>query len=360
MISLNRFYFRGKSSQDFDVLVDLAFESDSGATETFLNKEAMTSTIYDGSKYNIHGYKYNEVLAPQFTLIKKDYSDFTETENRKILAWLTGSNKVERMVCYQDDSQVVSFVLYGNIIQVEQHKIANKRIVGYTIVFENNAPYAYSPVKTITKTVTAPQVFDIDCRTDVFEKNIYPKITVTMGDSKYLPIDENPTADTYEMLDNVIYEYKSVHYIRVNGQKHVIQAVPSIAQVTVDSSTYNRYYFSFADDYVYKGVLVNEQYGWEKITKVGIGFEIKNTYYQDGRDVNVKATVVGCHTNEVITIDGDNRLISSSDNQDSIRIIGNDFNWEWIYFIPDVNHVRVSGNCTITFEWVEPLKIGNV
>lgn len=360
MISLNRFHFRGKSSQDFDVLVDLAFDSDSGDTETFLNKEAVSSTIYDGSRHNVHGYKNTEVLAPQFTLIKKDYSDFTESENRKILAWLTGSNKVERMVCYQDDSQVVSFTLYGNITQVEQHKLANKRVVGYTIVFENIAPYAYSPVRSLTRTITTPDVFEINCRTDVFEKNVYPKITVTMSDSKYLPIDEDPTADTYEMLDNVIYEYEQVRYIQINGQKHVIQAVLNITQFTADINTYNRYYFSVADDYVYKGTLVNEQYGWEKITKVGVGFEIKNTYYQDGQDINVKSMVVGCHTNEIITIDGDNKIISSSDNQNSLKVFGNDFNWEWIYFVPGTNHIRVLGNCTVTFEWVEPIKIGNV
>ena len=110
--------------------------------------------------------------------------------------------------------------------------------------------------------------------------------------------------------------------------------------------------------YVYKRTIVNDVYGWERITQIGTGFEIKNTYYEDGKDITVKSSIINCSEHEVITIDGDNRLIASS--KTPMRIIGDDFNWEWIYFVPDENYITICGNCTVTFEWVEPIKIGHI
>ena len=62
----------------FDVIVDVSFDDDNSTTETFLNREAITSTVYDGSRRNIHGYKYSDVLTPKFTIVKKDLDVFIE------------------------------------------------------------------------------------------------------------------------------------------------------------------------------------------------------------------------------------------------------------------------------------------
>ena len=43
-----------------------------------------------------------------------------------------------------------------------------------------------------------------------------------------------------------------------------------------------------------------------------------------------------------------------------MRIIGDSFNWEWIYLVPGENQITVSGGCEVTIQWVEPIKIGNV
>lgn len=359
MISLNHFTFMGKSSIDFDVLVDVFFESDNGLVESFLNREAVATTIYDGSRRNIHGFKYNEMLCPTFTITKKDFSDFSETENRKILAWLTSSTNVERMTCYRDDSEVISFVLIGNITQIEQRKLANSRVISYSFVFDNISPYAYSSVKSINKTITAPETFILKCNTDVYEKNLYPRITVTIGDSIYLSVTEDPTVETFEMLSNTVYEYNGQYYIKINGQKHALSVTPNtIENQTADASIVNTYCLSTSDKTVYLGVVVDNQYGWQKIVTVGAGFEIKNTYYENGVDTTIKSAVIGCHENEVITLNGDNRLISSSDTP--MRVIGNSFNWDWIYFVPGENEITISGACDVVIEWVEPIKIGNI
>lgn len=361
MISLNRFFFCGKFSTEYDVLVDVSFEDDNGTVESFLNKEAMTSTVFDGTRRNIHGYKYNEVLTPRFTLVKKNFTEFTEMENRRILAWLTSSTKAERMVCYKDDSEVISFVLIGNITQIEQRKISNNRVIGYELTFEHCAPWAYSPTRTYKKTITTPEPLEVYCHTDVYEKHLYPKIEVTIGDSLYLSVEENPMADTYIMLDNTVYEYNNNLYVKINGQKQTLSDVfeTDIERQVCDGTTYNKYYLCNTDLYIYKGIINDDStYAWERLIKTGAGFEITNTYYENGQDVSVVARVTGCHKHETITFDGENRVISSSETP--MRVIGDSFNWDWIYFIPGKNSITVSGGCDITFKWVEPIKIGNL
>lgn len=361
MISLNRFSFRGNFSTDFDLIAGMSFDDDNGATETFLNKEAVSSTVYDGTKHNVHGYKYTDVLTPKLTLVKKNRGEFSDFENRKILAWLTGSSQVEKMVCYRDDSDVISFVLIGNITQIEQRKISNSRIIGYEFTFEHIAPWAYSPTRTITKDITLPEQIPIDCYTDVYEKNIYPKIQVTIGDSLYLEVAENPMVDTYIMLDNTVYKYGNNYYVKINGQKQTISGIfaTDIENQTPDDSTYNKYYLCNTDLYIYKGIINEDStYAWQRLIKIGAGFEIKNTYYKDGKDISITSTVTDCHKNEVITLDGTNRVISSSETP--MRIFGDSFNWDWIYLVPGENNITVSGGCKVTIQWVEPIKIGNV
>ena len=68
MISPYKIKYRGRTNEDFDLLCDLNFESDHGNTESFLNKESISSTVYDGSRRNIHNYHYTDVMNVSFTL----------------------------------------------------------------------------------------------------------------------------------------------------------------------------------------------------------------------------------------------------------------------------------------------------
>ena len=359
MISPYRIKFRGKTNIDFDVIVGAAFDSDHGSTESFLVKESTSSNTYDGSKRNIHGYHYTDVMNVSFTLIKQDYTDITDSERRKIYAWLTGSNKVEELVIYKDDSEVVAYRLMGNFTNIEHYKLGNGRDVGVVVTFEHIAPYAYSLPKSITKTITSPETFLLECCMDVYEKNLYPRITVTIGDSIFLPVDEDPSAPTFEMLENVAYEYNGNYYINIGGQKHALSVTSNrIENQGTGPEIVNTYCLSTSDKTVYLGVKLDNDYGWQKLITVGAGFEVQNTYYEDGHDVTVKSTVADCFENEVITLDGDNRIISSS--RTPMRVVGDSFNWEWIYLVPGENQITISGDCIVTIEWVEPLKIGNL
>lgn len=377
MISPYRIKYRGRTNEDFDLICGASFDQDSGNTESFLNKEPVSSNIYDGSRRNVHNYHYTDVMTISITLIKNNYADITPEENRKILAWLSGSNKVEELSVYHDDSDVISYRLIGNIVNLEQYKNTTGTIIGYVITFENNAPYAYSPVKSTSIKLIGQEFVGketINCQTDVYEKNLYPRITVTLGESIYLPTTEDPTNVNFEMLDNTIYEYhyyktnsdgelelKKTLYIKVDGGIRALSGVfaGNMTDQKIDSSQVGLYYLCNADKYIYKGVYAETGYSWERLIQVGVGFEIKNTYFNGEIDTTVKSTVTNCHVNEIITLDGDNKIIASSDTP-GLRVFGDTFNWEWIHFAPGENNITISGQCDVVIEWVEPIKIGNL
>ena len=367
LISPYRIKFRGKTNIDFDVIVGAAFDSDHGSTESFLVKESTSSNTYDGSRRNVHGYHYTDVMNVSFTLIKQDYTDITDLERRKIYSWLTGSNKVEELVIYKDDSEEVSYRLMGNFTNIEHYKLSNGRDVGVTVNFEHISPYAYSIPKTITKTITQPEIITLNCHTDVYEKPLYPRITITIGDSIFLPVYEDPSVDTFEMIENVAYkylkwingEYKEYYHIKIDGQKHALSVTSrNIEDQAADSQTTGTYCLSTSNNTVYLGVVIDNNYGWQKVATIGAGLELSNTYYENGQDVTVKSIITECFAHEEITLDGDNKIISST--RTPMRIFGESFNWDWIYFIPGENQISVSGDCTIKIEWVEPIKIGNM
>lgn len=380
MISPYRIKYRGKTNDDFDLICGASFDPDTGSIDSFLNKESVSSNIYDGSRRNVHNYHYADVMTVSITLIKKDYTSATMEENRKILAWLSGSNSVEELTVYKDDSDVISYRLIGNIISLEQYKNTTDEIIGYVITFENISPYAYSPVKTVSINTVDKELTEdlgkmkIKCYTDVYEKNLYPRITVKLGNSIYLPTEEDPTDVNFNMLDNTIYEYryyvtnsdgvkelKKTLYVKVDGGVRALSGVfaGNMEEQKVTSDEVGLYYLCNTDKCIYKGVYTDTKYTWERLIKVGVGFEIKNTYFNDGVDTTTKSIITNCHENEIITLDGDNKIISSSDTP-GLRVFGDTFNWEWIYFVPGENNITVSGVCDVVIEWVEPIKIGHL
>lgn len=60
---------------------------------------------------------------------------------------------------------------------------------------------------------------------------------------------------------------------------------------------------------------------------------------------------------ETITLDGANQVVSSS--RSSSRIFGNDFNWNWLPLFEGENNITVTGTCTITLQYREPIKCGD-
>ena len=84
-----------------------------------------------------------------------------------------------------------------------------------------------------------------------------------------------------------------------------------------------------------------------------------NTYIADGVTTTKEAIIAGGAMDEVVVLDGTNKLISGTKGA-TARIVGDHFNWEWIPFVYGENNITVSGNCTIKFEWLEPRKVGSL
>ena len=422
MISPYRISWSGLSSLDFDCWTELSFDSDSGNTSTFLNRENIITEHYDGRR-TIHRTKYQEVLTPTITFIKQNYGDFDAAENRKILSWLTSSDKPGWLEIYHDDSNVLSYKLWGNWTEIEQYKLANGRVVGYVASFESSYPTAYSRLFTYPSNpdsleqiadylqVSGINTFSITCGTDEYNKVIYPTVTINFNSTNaYIPIDRNPTEDSYEMMHNVIYRNQNTNKYYVNvpscNYKGEVSGIFStdINSQRVNSSMIDNYYYCSIDRILYKGIVIykpattftegityysdtngtvakiqptndsevtNEEYyvvstnddgtpvyGWEAVANIGIGIQIENSYRLNGEDCHSKTVITGNIPKEQIVLDGTNKVVSSS--LTPMRIIGDDFNWIWIPIAEGTNNITITGNCGVRFEWIEPRKVGSL
>ena len=379
MIDAHRLIFNQFSTEDFDVTPHVSFDGDNGATETFLNREGVYTEHYDGHR-TIHRAKYNGALTPRFTLVKEDFSDFDEAQNRKILSWLTASDKPHWLEVYKDDSNVLSWRVFGCITSVEQYKLGNGSVVGYEFEIEGSHPYAFShkftypevretfeEVGTNDETndylvISEPTTFTITCTSDEYNKVLFPKVTIVFGDNIYVPIDQDPTILPYEMMPNVIYSFNNNYYINIpeSGYKGTIAGIFSadISEQTSNESTVGQYYYYPDGRAIYKSVHNGSNYVWELVGHVGAGIEIKNDYILNGEEKHSKTILVGNTKEEEIVLDGTNNVISSTITP--FRIIGDDFNWEWLPLAEGTNTISVTGNCKIKFEWIEPRKVGSL
>ena len=214
MISPHRIKYRGIESTELnmlDLIMCVAFESDNGEMSTYLNREAIVSETHDGRYKRVHSYKYNESFSPKFTFMKKGFGDFTAEEVRRILKWLTSTDKTALLDVYYDDSNVVGWSVIGGWTEISTYKIANNRTVGIVATFESVTPYAFSDLYTITKTInSATNKIVIEIDTDEPNQPVYPRITIQQrgaaGDVKitnqHYDIFNQPSTPVVTMVKN--------------------------------------------------------------------------------------------------------------------------------------------------------------
>lgn len=162
-----------------DVILDVAFDSDNGAMSSYLNRSAVASESHDGRYKNTTSYKYDELFSPQFTIVKRDFSDFSQEEIRKVLKYLTSTDKPAMLEVYYDGaSNIVDWACIGGFVSVEMYKIANNRTVGIVAQFEAITPFAMSDLYTVTKTITSTDnKITINIDTDD-NKPVCPRVTI--------------------------------------------------------------------------------------------------------------------------------------------------------------------------------------
>lgn len=315
MISPIKISYNGKSNQSFptfNLLCDLAFNGDNGEISTGLNRSIIATESYNGKFKYATGAKYSEVLAPQITLIKDDYTDLTYEEQRSILSWLTSRNAPGFMdVYYGDDDSAILYSILGMPIEINTYKLANNRTVGVTFTFESVSPFAFSMLHKEEKTVTAPTMFNITSYTDDIDSLIYPKITI-VPEGKIITIDSEDFFNQ-NYVDKTVYKYDGKFYWKDENTSFTAQS-----EDTSNITTTGIY-------------IVNETVGGLPTTLGNIG------------------------TNETVVIDGVNKIISSS-NAD--KVLGTNFSWRWLGLQRGVNQIKVVGNCKVTFEWRDIIKVG--
>ena len=201
MISPYKIKWNEQSSNTlpFDIITQCSFDGDSGDSETFLGREAVISETYNGAIKRGSTYKWNESFAPTITIIKKDFSDFTRDENRKILSWLTSKQTPGFLDVYADDSNVIEYSILGNFTSVSQYKLGNSRVVGYIAQFESLMPWALSPMQIKPDTFD-PTNIDITKMMDVSTPSSNT-FTITINTDDLLIFDSS-VDEEYQRLYN--------------------------------------------------------------------------------------------------------------------------------------------------------------
>lgn len=398
-----KFKWLGETSLEYDCWAELAFDEDNGDTESHLGREAIVSEAYNGTLKRVHSYKWNNDFVTPITLIKQNYSDFTAEENRKILKWLTKSKNASFLDIYKEDSNVIEYSILGNWINVSQYKLANGRIVGYVCEFESLTPWAFSPLKTITKNVSIPITYNTMHRWTASDGSYVYTINETpvIGDSIYVLSASGSTAwytdlvtygriqtiaenvytvsngTTLTLTYNTTQQFKvranqitlnistdepqSPIYPRITIQQNSSSAVVEINEaITYENALVGTVYYCNATNKYYwidsTGTFHN---GEDTNTS---GFETTSVYitnsYTDAEGVArmVSTAVINNLKGETVVLDGANGVISSSHTNG--RIFGGDFSWYWLPLFDGKNTLTIVGNCSIKIEYREPIKTG--
>ena len=181
MISPKKIKYNNYSSIDFPtftLLTDVAFDSDNGEINTYLSRNAVASESVTGKIKNVSSYKYTEDLICKVTLIKEGFGDFSLEEARKVLSWLTSKDTPSFLDVYDDvHSEAALYSVLGAFTSVQSYKLANNRTVGFVAEFTSISPFAYSPINTFKRTITAPTTFVVSCDNDD-TAYVYPCVTV--------------------------------------------------------------------------------------------------------------------------------------------------------------------------------------
>jgi hypothetical protein len=392
-----------------DLIMDVAIDGDNGETQTYLNREAVSSESHDGRYKRIQAFKYTETFSPKFTFFKKNFEEFSLDDIRATLKWLTHKDTTALLEIYYDDSNVVSWASIGGFVDLQTYKIANNRTIAITATWDSISPFAMSDLYNVTQNVAhaintkmyywqsttvsgtnAPQylltyVENPKIGTDVYsvsnaisdsviqtKLNFYGSIS-DIDDESYII---NDTAFTLSSLGTKIkrtYDNKIVIDIDTDDNKPVYPRIKITHAGSVVPVTPETVYTSESDmvpstvyfngtTYYWKTVAgTNPTYFHSSDKDPGLSttsVKLTNTHTDFfGQKTVLDPTVVqNNNTTEIVVIDCANKIISSNSVN---RIFGDDFvKWRWLELRDGKNEITIEGNCTVTLEWREVRKVG--
>jgi hypothetical protein len=379
MVSPHHIKYAGIASDELnmiDLIMCVALESDNGETNTYLNRSAIQSESYDGRYKPTARYKYDEVFAPKFTFMKKNFGNFSMDEVRLLLKYLTSKDTTAFLEVFYDDSNVVSWAAIGGWTEINLQKLANNRTIGVTAVFSAITPYALSDLHTVTKAISSPTdnkiIIDIDTDDN---KPVYPKITINHGYNGTphtlvrIPNDVE-LSTTSDMIENTVYYNDAAYYWKsTKSSKCVGLKSPGYSDWTVvpvdrpptDADTWE-------DKTIYRDISEGGKYYWidpyyfkksvedPKLATTGAKLTNNHTDFLNIPTVPAPITIVkNNNSTEKIVLDGANKIISSTSVN---RVFDSDFNLTWLPLFDGHNEITVEGNCEVTISWREPRKVG--
>lgn len=339
MIAAKVIEYNTFKSTYFNLIADVAFDSDEGESDSFLEREAISTENYNGKLKRVYGYKYTNTFSPKFTFVKEDFSDITRDELRAIYAWLTGKSTPSFLTVYDQDGNSVLFECLGAFIEPKPYKLANNRTVGVTAVFESVLPWAVSQLNsydlttpTYDQTAIQPDTLsyttqEIKVKSDDLDSPVYPKITINQCPKNLMVSVNTPPTNVQELFSNTMY----THYN------------------TADKTT--TYYYIDKDGNLASTTKTDD--GAVEISGLETtSIKIINTYDDKQYIVTIIHNIAG----ETIVLDGANKIVHSE--RWSGRTFGSDFNWNWLPLYNGINNIEVIGNCQVTLEFRTPIKIG--
>ncbi len=353
------------------VILDVAFDSDNGEMSSFLNRSAVASESFDGRYKNTIRYKYDELFSPRFTIVKKDFSDFSQSEVRQVLKFLTQTDKPAMLeVSYDKEHEnIVSedrdFCAIGGFTTIDTYKLANNRTVGILATFEAITPFAMSKLYTMPIDASTNYKATIEIDTDD-NQPVYPRITIQ---EKGTIVQYGAPLDFYsDMVPNTTYKYGNTFYWKSDVPSLVAQKVkPSYDWPQVNRDTIYTETDEIKEDTIYY-YTSDQAYRWidpytfksssEDPKLATTSVKITNQHHDlvGLPSKAVSMTIKNNTATEKIIVDGVNRVISSTNTK---RIFGDDFvGWQWLPLRDGKNEITVEGNCSVVLEWREIRKFG--
>ena len=321
------FTFLDKNSEDEGLMI-VSFEPDYGFVDTFLGMDQIVSDSYNGVKKFFYGNKYNSTATISITVVKKDGTDFSVADNRKILRWLSGNKQASWLDLYERSDGLnkgkPAYCFYGSITSIQQQKL-DARVVGVQFTFSSIYPWAYSDV--ITKTCFVGNgMLAIDTDGAIYKE-----------DEEY--------GDIPLGFDNgVVYNHnsdKSVTFDKFDDEN-------GVCTIYSDSSGVLDFVNESDDLYTY----TNLNLVYENIT--GTGISITN------HTLGEESRITELSPDETVTLGAGQFIVSDIPN----KIFGDTFNFVWPRMGPGHNHIVASiidgeGKGSFKFSYRYPIKIGD-
>ena len=192
-------YF-GEYNQNFDCITAVSFDGSFNQESSFLMNEPIYTERYNGTRID-YGTKYSETAEIIINLVKKNYTDFSLSEVRAILRWLTARKQNSWLKLYdQDGEEICEF--YGRFTAIEQ-QTADSRVIGFTCTFTSTHPYAFSTIRDIQQTFVGKEKLIVENDSDVVDDVVKPYMVIKSNQSITQLSIKNDTTNITTYIKNI-------------------------------------------------------------------------------------------------------------------------------------------------------------